>query len=305
MKTGRIFWGVLFVAAGVLLLLERMDIFYVEWSWMWKFWPLLLVVWGVVILLGNKQPGKAIVVGLLAIGVALFVFSTFNFGWNWNWQSHDWQANAAEYDQELVQPFDSTVNHASFTLQSGAGAFTIEDTTTQLMEASTHSSLGRYVCDLDKGGNAQRVTLALEGHEHHWSGGRIRNNARIRLNSAPVWNIKFELGASSMEADLTRYAVERLVVEAGAANIKLTLGDKADESRVSVQTGVSQLHVSIPDSVGCEIRAEAPLSHKDFRGFTKIHSGVYQTDNFETAKKRIYLDLHAGVSNLSVKRYSL
>ncbi len=51
----------------------------------------------------------------------------------------------------------------------------------------------------------------------------------------------------------------------------------------------------------CEIRAEAPLSSKDFRGFTKVHSGVYQTDNFDSASKKIYIDVHAGVSSLSVR----
>src|SRR5512140_735458 len=230
MKTGRIFWGVLFVAAGVLLLLQRMDLFYVEWGWMWKFWPLLLIVWGVVLLLGNKQPGRTVVTVLLAIGVALFVFGTFNFGWNWH--PREWQANAAEYDQELSQPYDSTVHRASFTFQSGAGSFILEDTTNQLIDASTRTSFGRYVCDVEKEEGMQRVTLQMEGNQHgRWWGGRMNNRARIRLNSLPVWDMRFEVGASSMDVNLSRYAVERLVVSAGAASINLTLGDKVKEAR--------------------------------------------------------------------------
>jgi len=300
MKTGRIFWGVLFVAVGILLLLQRMDLFYVDWGWMWKFWPLLLIVWGAVILLGNKQPGRTVVIVLLALGVALMIFGTFNFGWSWH--PHDWQANASEYDQELVQPYDSTIHRASFTFQSGAGTFVLEDTTSQLIDASTHSSFGQYICDVEKTEDAQRVTLQLENNRHRWWGGRMNNHARIRLNSSPVWDMRFDVGASSMDVDLSRYAVERLVVSAGAASVNLTLGGKARESHVSVKSGVSSLRVHIPDSVGCEIHAEAPLSSKDFRGFTKLNSGVYQTEGFDNATKKIYLDLHAGVSSLSVKR---
>ncbi len=112
-------------------------------GWIWKFWPLILVVWGAVILFGNKQPGRTIVVVLLALGVALFVLGIFNFGWAW--RSHDWHADAAEYDQELSQPYDSTVHRASFTFQSGAGTFALEDTTDQLIDVSTRSNFGHYI----------------------------------------------------------------------------------------------------------------------------------------------------------------
>jgi hypothetical protein len=300
MKSGRLFWGVLFVALGIFWLLERMDFFTVEWGWIWRFWPLILVVWGAVILLGNKQPGKTLVVVLLALGVAVFMLGAFNFGWTWH--SHDWRANAAAFDQELSKPYDSTMHRASFTFNSGAGSFVLRDTTSQLFEASTHASIGRYVFEAEKTENMERVNLRLEGNQHRWWGGRLSNQARIRLNSAPVWDMRFDVGASSLDVDLSRYAVERLVVSAGAARIKLTLGDRADVAHVSVKSGVSSLQVQIPDSAGCEIRAETPMSRKDFHGFTKISSGVYQTENFESAEKKIYIDIHAGVSNLSVRR---
>lgn len=274
--------------------------FYVEWGWMWKFWPLVLVAWGIVMLLGNKQPGRTVVVVLLALGVALFVAGIFNFGWMWH--SHDWQADARQYDQELTQPYDSTVHRASFTFQSGAGEFIIDDTTHQLIDASTHSSFGEYICDAEKVEDTQRVTLQLEGNQHRWWGGRMMNRARIRLNPAPVWDMRFDVGASSLDVDLSRYAVERLVVSAGAASINLTLGDKAEVSRVSLKSGVSSLQLRVPDPVGCEIRAETPLSSRNFHGFTKVRSGVYQTENFDSAAKKIYIDVHAGVSSVSVRR---
>jgi hypothetical protein len=300
MKTGRIFWGVLFVAIGALLLMERMGVFCVEWGWIWKFWPLILVVWGVVILLGNKQPGKTIVIILLALGVAIFVLGALNFGWSWH--PRGWEANVPENDQELNQPYDSTMHRASFTFQSGAGTFILEDTTHMLIDASTRSSFGHYVCDVEKVEDKQNVTLKLEENRHGWWHGRMTNRVRIRLNPAPVWEMRFDVGASSMDIDLSPYAVERLVVSAGAASVRLTLGDKADVSRVSVKSGVSSLHVKILTSVGCEIKAETPLSSKDFHGFTKVRSGVYQTEDFEQAAKKIYIDVHAGVSSLSVRR---
>ncbi len=117
--------------------------------------------------------------------------------------------------------------------------------------------------------------------------------------------MRFDIGASSMDVDVTPFVVERLVVSAGAARVKLTLGDRAKETHVSVKTGVSSVQMYVPDSAGCEIRADGGLTRKSFRGFTKLDSGVYRTDNFETARKKIYIDINAGVSNVSVRRYGV
>lgn len=303
MKTGKIFWGVLFVAIGVLLLFERMDLFQVELGWMWKLWPLILVVWGAVILLGNKEPGKTVVVALLALGVALFVVGVFNFGWNWH--PREWEANAAEYDQELSEPYDSTVHRGSFTFESGAGSFRLEDTTSRFFEASTHSTFGQYSLDTERIGDLEQVRLHMEGEHHGPWRGRLNHRASIKLNPLPVWDMRFDIGASSMDIDLSPYIVERLVVSAGAASVQLTLGDRAKETRVSIKSGVSALQMHVPDSAGCEIRIDGGLSRKNFRGFTKLDTGVYRTENFENAQKKIYIDLDAGVSSVSVRRYGV
>ncbi len=187
MKTGRIFWGVLFVAMGVLLLLERLDVVYVEWGWVWRFWPLILVAWGAVLLTGNKQPWRAVAAGLFALGLAVFVLSVFNFGWGWharNWASDDREYDR-EYNQELSQPFDTTVHRASFTFESGGGSFMVEDTTSQLIEASTHSSFGEYEFDTERIGDLEQVTLRMGGRHGRWRG-RIGHRADIRLNPVPV-----------------------------------------------------------------------------------------------------------------------
>ena len=90
----------------------------------------------------------------------------------------------------------------------------------------------------------------------------------------------------------------------GAASLKLKLGDKNDVTNLKLRSGVSSIEILVPDSAGCEIKTEVSLSTKDFYGFDKISSDTYRTGNFDNSKKKIYLNIHAGISSIKVKRYS-
>jgi hypothetical protein len=47
------------------------------------------------------------------------------------------------------------------------------------------------------------------------------------------------------------------------------------------------------------------LSSKDFDDFTKINSNLYRSHNFDSAKKKVYLDIETGISSIHVSRYNL
>ena len=72
MKTSRVFWGVLFVAAGGLLLLLKLDIVTFEVGSYWRFWPVLIVLWGIGILTGVRALKIAAAV-IAALYIALLL----------------------------------------------------------------------------------------------------------------------------------------------------------------------------------------------------------------------------------------
>lgn len=49
-----VLWGSIFIVVGSLLLVDQL--FDVQiWGTLWKFWPALLIVWGISILLEKKK----------------------------------------------------------------------------------------------------------------------------------------------------------------------------------------------------------------------------------------------------------
>jgi len=53
-KAGKIFWGLLFIVVGILLLMSSLGI--MPWSYWLRLWPLAFVFLGVAILI-SKPPG--------------------------------------------------------------------------------------------------------------------------------------------------------------------------------------------------------------------------------------------------------
>jgi len=48
-----LFWGLILILVGIVFLLEQFDI--EAWDYVWKFWPLILIVWGATKLIAGIQ----------------------------------------------------------------------------------------------------------------------------------------------------------------------------------------------------------------------------------------------------------
>ena len=134
--------------------------------------------------------------------------------------------------------------------------------------------------------------------------GEIRNKAIVKLNALPDWDLNFEVGAASINLDLRPYKTQNINIKMGAASMKIRLGEKSEVTNLNIKSGASSVYVYVPDSSGCEITTHTALSSKDFRDFDKINSNLYRTNNFEKAKKKIFITVNSGVSSIKVIRYS-
>jgi hypothetical protein len=295
MKTGRLFWGVFLLSLGGAFLLQRFGVLSLQWHHAWQWWPLVLVAWGVALLFGGKIV-KMIAVVVAAVVLALALTAMLSFSW---WEDNRGNGVMAK-EQVFQEEFSPEAKTASFTLDSGAGTFTIGDTTSQFLAVSTTTSFGDYA--LDKNGTDFTLRLLGSGGKH-WPPGRVRNHVDVRLNPSPTWDLHFDVGAAKVKCDLTQYAVQNLSFDCGAADVNIRLGAKAKECTVNVDAGASSLKIAVPESAGCELNVDAPLSSKVFPGFHKTSSGHYETDNTSTATQRFFFNIDAGVSSIRIERY--
>ena len=186
---------------------------------------------------------------------------------------------------------------------SGAGTFSVEGTTDQLVQANVRTEFGHYVMRGERIEQSEDISLRLEGEKKGWTFSRSGNRVMLRFNPGVPWDMRFSVGASRIDLDLSPFAIERATVQAGASQVRIRLGDHADETRLSVSSGVSTVRILIPRASACEISTDSPLSRKSFREFVRSSEGTYRTENFASAAKRVFVRLESGVSNLTVVRY--
>ncbi len=311
MKPKHIFWGFLFITIGVLILLNNIGSLYINLDYYWKYWPLVLVLLGVSFLLSNKWIRSlfAAVSGII-LAVALFSFFSYTFAFiNNRFVINDngvhFEADNSDLDTNYYsEPFSDSIKSAEFDFEAGAGTFRITDSTSKLFEAVTRGLPDNYDLSTYESDGKKIVKFGMLKKKIILNDGDHGNQADIRLNTIPVWDMVLKVGAASMNFDLSRYAVNNIRLKTGAAKVKIRLGDKSPETNLRVDAGVSSLDIEVPESAGCRIHEDISLSSKHFNGFKKISSGYYTTGNFDSAKSKIYINLKSGISSVNVNRYS-
>lgn len=304
MKPSRVFWGVFLVALGTLLLIGRNYDLDLGLEYIWKLWPVALILIGLAVIL--KSPRfKWILAGAAALLTALVVYGFCNLGWlHWHTDTSVDDEEALDV-QEFSEPFIPTIKRATFLLDAAAGKFYLDTTSGQLLTAKVNSNIGRY--KLERTSTSDEVTLHLQPEGdvriRNWRPNRSLNTVSVKLNVAPVWDMTYEIGAARVELDLSSLKVERLRIEAGAASVRLKLGMHPEETHVKLEAGASTIKLSIPESAGCEIKIDEGLSSKRFEDFEKIDDHTYQTKNFEHAARRVFVNAETGVSSIRVTRY--
>ncbi|MCX6282439.1 MAG: DUF5668 domain-containing protein [Bacteroidetes bacterium] len=310
MKFRHVFWPVILISLGLLILLSNLGFVNSGWRILWNLWPLILVFWGIAVL-PIKDLYKIIsVIIILAFTVTFFNRLTENTPW-WGfhngWQNHyDWNSDddssKGNYsEQNLSVPTDTLTKRGILDLDAAAGSFTIEGLTSDFMSFRKTGDIGNYSLTSKDTLGVKKINLSME--KEHVSGSVHSNKVDIKLNEKPAWKMIFDVGAAEMNLDLTNYIIDTISVDAGASSIKMKLGDKSPCTHVSLNAGASSIKVEVPEGTGCQINSESFLISRNFKGFDKKADRMYQTSNFNSSKKKIYITIETAVSSIEVNRY--
>ena len=306
MKTSHIFWGTLFIVLGLLVLINNFTVIFMDWGTIWKLWPAAIILLGISMLIKAKL-GKGVVAGVAALIIAVSVFATFKTTVHFfhddftivfdDLDDHEFEVTKYE------EAFDSSITKAFLEFDAGAGSFNVKDTTHQLIIMKTEGLKDNFKLKRFDSDSSSKIQFSMKHTRFRIGGKNYKNRVDIYLNNKPVWDMEFDIGAASVNLDLTLYKINDLNIDMGAAALDVRLGDLNDETNVDIEAGASDIDLFVPEGSGCQIKTDIALSSKNFHGFEKIKKNLYQTSNFEDAEKKIYIEIDCGVSSISVRRY--
>lgn len=320
MNLNKLLWGVFLILLGGLLILENLNLIDFYWVDLLSLWPALLILWGVSIL--PVKSGWKALISLLVILVSLayalqdnngnrFWFDKSGHSIEFNFDSDDKTESdkssidtlAGKMDFQREQfPYDSSMTEAKLEFDGAAGIFNISDTCHAfLFDFKKKGNIGQYEIHHGIINNVYGVDIELKNKTIR--GRNNFNEANIKLNRNPVWNIDLNLGAAEANMDLKYFKVKNIEVDGGASDIEIILGDLYKNTNIEVEAGASNLILQIPETSGCQVRFKTFLAGKDLAGFIKESGKFYHTKDYQQKEHKITVVVEAAVSNFKIVRY--
>lgn len=124
-----------------------------------------------------------------------------------------------------------------------------------------------------------------------------------RPNPQVLRRAEFNVGAADFEAtNLANLNLEELVVNAGVGRVALDFsGTLRRDLSVDVDMGLGALELLMPEGVGVRIEKSSFLTSFNADGFDR-RDGVYYSANWDSATRRITVDVSAAFGSITVER---
>ncbi len=304
MKHQNIFWGVVLILIGSLVLLDRLGLFIFEWVMVRRLWPVLLILWGVSIL-----PTKGFIKLILAFTVAalsVVIYQQRAPESHTDWKRFEFKKERRidhknNISQHFSEPFDDSIQLAKLKLDAGAGNFKLSGHTNELFEFSKSSSLMKYEFRVES--LNEEASIFISQNTNIVLGKNNKNDVEIMLNPKPIWAVTFGLGAGNFNFDFSEIKVKKLELDGGAASIDFKMSELMDETDISINTAASSIKLRLPEGAGATLKSNAVLSSRNLNGFEQLSRGHYRTPGFDDAAQKFTINMDAAVSSFTVIWY--
>jgi hypothetical protein len=300
MKTKQLFWGFFFLTLGMLFLLGGSLSIYLDENFVWDYWPVLLILLGVLIMIRDHII-KTIIIVMIAVGFAALVYGICDGGEKHIEEDFDWD----EFDNTptvIHQRYNSDFEFANLTLSGGWGDITLSEGSDYLWELHSNKTLENISNTTSAEGN--KVTSEITWEKRGWKFWKEnKNKFNLLLNKNPVWNLVFEIGAANTKLHLEKLKVKNVKIKSGATNIKIYFGKRYPVSKLTLETAASNLEVYLPKESGCRVDMSSLFNMKKLPGFVKDSQGRYINKNFESSENKVLIDLKGAATNFKVFYY--
>ena len=316
-RRGFSLFGVLLVALGTVLLLNTTGVVpFRVWSELIDYWPVLLVLVGVKMLLAPRAP-------LLGIGVsALIVFGAVAAALVTMPEHRTDEPLHVTY----VEPIGDT---EILRLGMGFAAGSVELTSSS-SESSGNSTLlaadfGSRPAEVirNQSGKVTDIYLSTNGlgfditvgEAGVWdaldrdsnavdAGLNVTGLGDWRLMVSPNVAVELEInaGAADLDLDLHDLNVSRIVVGAGASDVRIFLPANAGKTSVEIAAGAAHVEIVVPEGVAARIDNEVFMSSTQIASdrFFETNDGLHESLDYSTASNRVDIEIDGFAADVTV-----
>jgi len=281
------------IVVGVLLLLQTLGVLPWDlWATLWRFWPVLLILLGLSIVLRRASPwvmpGITLLVLAGVVGAAVAI---------------DWPLlGGGTYTKSFNAPLDG-VERARVEIEFGAGKLYIASllsSSENLVEGEFSGTTGEVETSFRRSDGEATLKLSRAWSVFGWRS--VEEDWSVRLTGRIPLELDIDAGASDADLDLTELVVSNFSLDTGAADLEVRFPRGAGTTEARIKAGAAKLELVVPQGVAASISVDSGLSSVsvDEERFPKA-GGKYESPDFASAQNRLTLDIAVGAASVTVR----
>ena len=290
---GQTVFPVFLIAVGTVLLLQALGVLsWGLWVTLWRFWPVLLILLGLSIVL--RRAPAWIMSAIVLLALAGMVGAAYAI--------HD-SSDEGTYSGSFSQALEGA-DKARVEVDFGAGTLSLTElanSSENLVEGEFSGAAGEVKTSVRREGD--EVTLKLSRDGAGWSWGVSPKEVwDVGLSQRIPVDLDVDVGASDVDLDLSGLLVQKFSLETGAADVDVKFPQAAGETKASIRAGAASLDLVIPEGVAASITIDSGLSSIDVDEARFPKAGdKYESPDFDSAQNKLTLDIDVGAASLKVR----
>lgn len=287
-------FGIFLLFLGIVFLLQTLNVLpWGLWGTLWRFWPVLLIVAGISILLRryNSWLISALILVLLFAGLGIAI-----------WQ-HGLSLPAGDTAKSFSLPLNN-LESAQIQIDFTAGSLTIGSlpaASSNFVEANSGMRNGDMRISFQQQGSEGILHLITEQTgRRFWD--EDESSWDIRLTRNIPLTLEVKSAVVNLELDLSELKVTNLQMDIDAGNYLVQMPSAAGVTYATIKANITNLELTIPENVAAKIKIESALAtvEVDESRFPK-RGDYYISPDFENTLNRVELELDCGIGRVRLK----
>ena len=298
--------GIWLVFAGLVFLLHNMKVIDFNFYGIINLWPLILVSIGISLLLQGRTYSKYIVIASNIILCGIIFYKGITSKDTFYDRLGNIEVNTADdiegpFTQVVSQNLSEDTETAKLTINGGAAKynFSAGKDSSLILDAKTAQATASLNLQ-SKGEKNVSMELTSKMKNNKYNNSLIE----VALNSKPLWDLEFNVGAAAITGDFKQMRIGKLEVNSGASSLNLYLPKPSDGvCDIEVNTAASKVILYLPKGAACQVETDALFSNNKYEDVDVVIDDVRKSKNFDQETNKYDIKVAGAANSLSILRY--
>jgi hypothetical protein len=290
-NSGAPVWGIFLLLLGVTFLLQTLNILpWGLWGTLWRFWPAIIIVIGLAIILRHTSALLTSLIALVVfggcIGIAVWQYNN-DFGIN----------GRTENLSELV----SGLKRADVIIDFSAGSLTagsLNSRSSDLYDATVTAGNGNSSMDDSIATNGDSGVVTMRSINQYWPGS-IRWDVDFTGNIPLSFDIISSASSTYLNFNDLDISGFNLTLNAGSSDISLP--SPSGNVTGTISANAANVELTLPADAAVRIEASTSVGTFDIPGRFTRNGNIYETANYDSATDKWDLSINTSVGRVEIK----